>query len=142
MKTDFVSRFGKNRPSKEKIECAVSGSLDAADFLLSLFNMNSLFKIAGFDENEKLGFLRTAVMEHPELSLLFVYRSPHDYTSLKASVLSFALVKKAICAGSSSHRFALQKTTQRSDVTQRKTEDKIDVLASQPADLTLIVKNL
>lgn len=88
VKKASISCFEKPEYPEEKIQRAVSCTLDPAGFPSSLRGMDSFFKKAGFDENSKLGFLWKAVMENFELSQLVMYWNPPENT-LKASVLSF-----------------------------------------------------
>ena len=68
VKDNLIERFGKVEAPEEKIQRAVSASLDSTDFASLLRDMDNLFQKAGFDESAKFGLLRKSVMEHVELA--------------------------------------------------------------------------
>ena len=140
VKKAFIERFGKVEAPEEKIQMAVSASLDPADLISSLKGMDNLFQKAGFDDNAKFGLLRKAVMEQAELSQYIMFNNPVDYKSLKKAIHSFVSAKEAFSFHSSTASFVPRKIIQRPDVGQRKIEDKVDALASQLSQLSLIIK--
>ena len=102
--------------------------------------MDNLFQKAVFDDNPKFGLLRKAVMEHHELSQYMMYRNPLSYKTLRSNIISFVSARETFTMNSSGKSFTPKKVIQRPDAGQRKIEEKVDALASQLSELSLIVK--
>lgn len=141
VKKTFIDRFGKTEAPEEIIQRAISSSLDSDDFRSSLHGMDTIFKKAEFDDKAKFGLLRRSVVEHQDLSRYVMFRNPLDYESLKASIFSFTSAKETFSPYSKNVPFTPQRVIHRPDGSQRKIENKVDALATQLSELSLIVKN-
>lgn len=78
-------------------------------------------------------------MEHIDLLRFMMYRKTHAHDFLNASIFVFVSARKIFSTGSSSYKATPEKTSQRPDTVQSMIEVKVDALASQVSDLTLIV---
>lgn len=68
----FINSFGKVKCLEKKVQRDFLCSLDYADFRSSPGVTNVLLKKTRFDENAKLGLLRRAIMQQPELSQFII----------------------------------------------------------------------
>ena len=140
VKKSFIERFGKSEAPEESIQLAIAASLDPSNLRSSLTGMDSLFQKAGFDDNAKFGLMRRAVMEHAEIAQYVMFRNPRTYSSLKESIDSFSSARETFCIGRNTKLFLPKQIIQRPDAGQRKIEDKVDALANQLSELSLIVR--
>lgn len=133
----------------------MDATLDIGDLTHSLHGVDTLYSKASFNEEAKFGLLQNAAMKVPDLAAFAIYRGATDYPSLMKVIRDFDIGRRAFhsasLSGPSSHftHGAGAPSTQtakapqllvRPDARVRNVEHKIDPLADQLADLTLIVK--
>lgn len=87
----LVSRYAKTSDPDEPIWEATNGFFDNEDFVNLLNTLDELYSRAGFNDKEKYGMLRKAVMEHSGLSEYLFLKRPGDYLALKNAILEYVL---------------------------------------------------
>ena len=124
----------------------MASRLDSNDLLPSLNKIDRRFEKASFHVEAKFGLLRSAVMEHIDVSQFVLYRSPTTYEGLKKAVKDFVTGRKAFLAARDAKQSQPQvpkRVLQRLERRQEpdKIERKVGVLAEQLAELSLLMKN-
>ena len=145
VKKALHARFESVPEPEENIRLAVASRLDSNDLLASLNEMDRRFERASFNVEAKFGLLRSAVMEHVDVSQFVLYRSPTTYEGLKKAVKDFVTGRKAYLAARDAKQSQPQvpkRILQRPERRQEpdKIERKVDVLAEQLAELSLLMK--
>ena len=130
--------------------------LDSKDLLGSLRTMERLFDEAGFNDAAKFGMLRSAVMDHLYLAQFAIYRGANSYDDLERAVKDFwvglqAFQSSAVYAsyaagGLSTDWFRdmgivpAKKVLLPSNARSANVESKVDALADQLSQLSLLIK--
>lgn len=145
VKKALADRFVVTARPEEEIQKAIACRLEVDALLPSLEQMEKLYEKAGFNEEAKYGLLRNAVMGHLEVAQFAILRSPTTYDELKKTVKDFAVGRdafRAARASSSVNDQTPKKVLQRPDAgpKQEKLESKVDELATQLAELSLMMK--
>ena len=145
VKKALHGRFGSVPKPEENIWLAVASRFDGNDLLASLHEMDPRFEKASFNTEAKFGLLRSAVMEHVDVSQFVLYKSPTTYEGLKKAVKDFVTGRKAFLAARNAKqsqppvlKLILQRPERRQD--PDKIERKVDVLAEQLAEQSLLMK--
>ena len=118
--------------------------LDGNDLLASLNEMEGHFEKASVNTEAKFGLLRSSAMEHTDVWQFVLYRSPTTYEGLKKTAKDFVTDRKAFLAARDAKKSqpqAPKRILQRPERRQEpdKIERKVDVLAEQLAELSLLV---
>ena len=145
VKKALLDRFESVPGPEETIRLAAASKLDADDLLGSLNEIDRRFDKAAFNAEAKFGLLRNAVMEHREVSQFVLYRAPTSYVELKKAVKDFVAGRKAFLAAQDTKQFhppAPKHILQRPEWRQEpdKIEKKVDILAGQLAEPSLLMK--
>lgn len=151
VKNAFFDRFQKKEEPQDVIREATDASLDPERLVESMDRVDALYSRAGFNEEAKFGFLRMAAMKIPQVATFAMYRGASDYPALKKAIRDFDSGMRAF---HSVTKYDGMSSTEILDVQQEKDkrllvrpdarvknmEVKIDTLADQLADLTLLMK--
>ena len=151
VKQAILRKFSRKANPEENIRKAVSATIESADILGSMKIMDSLYGNAGFNEEAKYGLLRNSAVKHPDLAQFVIYRAPSAYAELKKTLKDFVSGRNAFLAATGSEGspeskgsfVAPMKILTRPDAragTEQQLEAKVDALANQMAELSLIVK--
>ena len=145
VKKALIDRSDSVPEPEENIRLAVVSRLDGNDLLASLNEMDCRFEKASFNTEAKFGLLRSAVMEHVDVSQFVLYRSPTTYEGLKKADKDFVAGRKAFLAARDAKQSQPpipKRILQRPDRRQEpdKIERKVDVLAEQLAELSLLMQ--
>ena len=116
--------------------------MDKQDLLVSLRNLDRLYERAGFNDAAKFGVLRNAVVRHPDLAQFAAYRGALTYDALHTAVQDYATSK--VTFGQTSHSYSPEVAPQQEDTlsTDQSMASKVDELADQLKDLTLLIKGM
>ena len=98
VKKALHGRFESVPEPGENARLAVASKLDGNDSLAVLNEMDRRFEKASFNPEAKFGLIRSAVMEHVDVSQFVSYGSPTTYEGLKVAVKDFATGRKAFLA--------------------------------------------
>ena len=159
VKAALIEHFKPQVQPDDIIRQAMGAELKNEDLLGSLREMDRLYEKANFNEEAKFGLLRSAVMEHLDLAQFAIYRGSTSYGDLKNSIKDFwngrmAFHSSAVYAGvgegarkpltsSWSQNLGMvpaKKVMLRPDERVANVENKVDALADQLSQLSLIIK--
>ena len=140
VKASLISHFKPIEAPQDIILRATSATLNQDDLLASLRELNRLYARAGFNDASKFGVLRNAVVRLPELAHFFAYRGALNYDTLHTAVKDYATSK--VTYGQTAHS-SFHATQQEYPLSpDQAMESKVDELADQLKDLTLITKGM
>ena len=140
VKASFISHFKPIEAPQEIMLRATSATLDQDDLLASLRELDRLYARAGFNYAANFGFLRNAVVCLPELAHFVAYRGALNYDILHTAVKDCATSK--VIYGQTAHS-SFHATQQEYPISpDQAMESKVDELADQLKDLTLMVKGM
>lgn len=151
VKAAFLERFARRQEPQDVIRAATKALLDERDLLYSLDRVDALYSRAGFNEEAKYGFLRAAVTKIPPVATFAIYCGAPNYAQLASAVRDFDCGSRVFQAGpltgeqgpSKLKEMELGKEVKllvRPDVRVHNMKAKIDTLANQLSNLTLILK--
>ena len=157
VKAAFITRYEKKEDPGTIMQLALQASLNHDDMEKSISRMDELFGKAKFNEEAKFAVLQRAVNEFSDLAAMALFRKADDYKTLKTIVEDFYQGKKAYLslnranyqAASNKVKFVDEKSAVdaktprimvRPDARVQNVENKVDKLADQLANLTLLIK--
>lgn len=134
-----------------EIREATDATLDAGNLMESMLKLDSMYYRAGFNEEAKFGFLRVATMKIPQVATFAMYPGVSLYDKLKKAIQEYDSGIRSLYSVTGQKDLMNsklmnepiqedQKLLVRPDYRVKNMEDKIDTLANQMADLTLLMK--
>ena len=142
LKASFVLHFKPIEAPQDIILRATSATLDKQDLLVSLRNLDRLYECAGFNDAAKFGVLPNAVVCHPELAQFAAYRSALTYAAMTLPYKDYATSKVTFGQTLQNYFPEFAPHQEYLSSTNQSMESKVDELADQLKDLTLIIKGM
>lgn len=118
----------------------MSSSLYCNDLICSVSGLDSLYERGGLNESAKFGLLTKSVAESKDLSQYVMYHNPEEYDPLVNSFKSFVSTKNSFDVGDIKNIAGSKGILSRPDAGARSIENKVDELANQLAELSLLIK--
>jgi len=157
VKAASIAKYEQKEDAGSIMQRALHASLDPQDMEKSISRMDELFGKANFNEEAKFAVLQRAVNEFPDLAAMALFRKADDYEKLKTLVEDFHQGKKAYPSLDRANFQAIRNLVKfvdeksaadsktprlmvRPDTRVQNVENKVDKLADQLANLTLLIK--
>ena len=141
VKTALIEQFRKPSNPEDDIHRAMDLTVDPANLLASIREMERAFDKAGFNDTAKFGLLRKALAEFPEVLQFVIYRGASTYKELLKVVTEYETGRQTFfrqtgaAGSSSSHVFGTKKVLNRPDARGAELEAKVDSLTENLAAL-------
>ena len=150
VKQAFLDQYKPLEPPQDVIFRATNSSLDPDDLLSSMRDLDRLYDRAGFNDAAKFGVLRNCVIAIPELAQFAAYRGVRTYEDLKTAIHDFAtsrvtfgqFMRNPLLFTSQIQSQVQSPAAEAERQTNFAMESKVDELADQLKELTLMVKNI
>lgn len=157
VKAAFMEKYEAKEDPGTIMQSALEARLDMGELDVSLRKLDELYVKANFNEEAKFAMLQKAVNTFPELAAMALFRGANDYESLKTIVQDYHKGRKTYPSLNKPYqtkeengvkfvdeKSGLQskspKLMVRPDARIANMESKVDNLADQLADLTLLMK--